>query len=81
MTIKSNVIVHLCPEAIVCAGGIGLGPEGLQVLDSVEVWFFGKFLTNVKEFKWTVLDQKLQQVSNATKHHIVRAIVVVVVQS
>ena len=48
-------------------------------MDSVEVWFFGKFLTNVKEFKWTVLDQKLKQVSNASKHHLVRAVVVVVV--
>ncbi len=55
-------IVHSRFEAVICAGGLGLGPEGLQVLDSVEVWFFEKFLSDVKNFKWTVLEQKLKHV-------------------
>ncbi len=54
--------VHSCLEAVICAGGLGLGPEGLQVLDTVEVWFFEKFLSDVKSFKWTVLEQKLKHV-------------------
>jgi hypothetical protein len=49
-------------EAIVCAGGVDVGGgSGQEVLDTIEVWFFGKFIQDAEHNKWEQLQAKLKK--------------------
>ena len=48
-------------QALLCAGGIG---DGGKPIDTLEVWYFKKFVTDHQQFPWVTLQAKMLQVSS-----------------
>ena len=56
---RSKAYGHV--KAVVCAGGVDIRKSGANFLSSVEVWHFGKFLTDPAKHKWKLLEARLNR--------------------